>query len=59
MGRGKKYEAVCEKMDRETDYELQTAISFLKENPTETVIMSYQQAQKSENSNGYKKTKSF
>ncbi|MAI20071.1 MAG: 50S ribosomal protein L1 [Kiritimatiellaceae bacterium] len=34
MGRGKKYEAVCEKMDRETDYELQTAISFLRENAT-------------------------
>jgi large subunit ribosomal protein L1 len=34
MGRGKKYETVCEKMDRETDYELQTAISFLRENPT-------------------------
>ena len=34
MGRGKKYEAVSEKVDRETNYELHSAISFLKENAT-------------------------
>ena len=34
MGRGKKYMAVSEKVDRETNYELQSAISFLKENAT-------------------------
>ena len=34
MGRGKKYVAVSEKVDRETNYELHSAISFLKENAT-------------------------
>ena len=33
--------------------------SFLKDNPTETVIMSYQQAQKSENSNGIPFSRDF
>ena len=34
MGRGKKYVAVSQKVDRETNYELHSAISFLKENAT-------------------------
>lgn len=34
MGRGKKYVAVSEKVDRDTNYELHSAISFLKENAT-------------------------
>ena len=34
MGRGKKYLAISEKVDRETNYELHSAISFLKENAT-------------------------
>lgn len=34
MGRGKKYAAVSEKVDRDTNYELHSAISFLKENAT-------------------------
>ena len=34
MGRGKKYAAISEKVDRETNYELHSAISFLKENAT-------------------------
>ena len=34
MGRGKKYVAISEKVDRETNYELHSAISFLKENAT-------------------------
>lgn len=34
MGRGKKYAAISEKIDRETNYELHSAISFLKENAT-------------------------
>ena len=34
MKRGKKYLSVTQKMDRETNYELHSAISFLKDNPT-------------------------
>ena len=38
---------------------LEVLTTFLKENPTETIIMSYQQAQKSENSNGVPFHKDF
>lgn len=34
MGRGKKYMEISAKVDRETNYELHSAISFLKENAT-------------------------
>ena len=34
MKHGKKYLSVTEKIDRETNYELHSAISFLKDNPT-------------------------
>ncbi len=34
MAHGKKYQAVTEKLDRANDYELNNAISFLKDNPT-------------------------
>ena len=34
MGRGKKYMEISDKVDRDTNYELHSAISFLKENAT-------------------------